>query len=90
MMKIKFKSQAYQSVAVDTVVDCFQGQPKLDSVKYRMDKGIVVKDQQTQMDYGGDANESAFKNASIQLDEVSYCVISNKYKVGKTYRLTRA
>jgi type III restriction enzyme len=72
-MRIKFKSQDYQSAAVDAVVDCFQGQPKLDSVKYRMDKGVAVKDQQggvqTQIDYDGDANESAFKNAPIQLDE---------------------
>ena len=64
-MKIKFKSQTYQSAAVEAVVDCFQGQPKLDSVKYRMDKGIAVKDQQTQMDYDGDANESPCSGAIL-------------------------
>ena len=43
-MRIKFKSQAYQTAAVEAVVDCFQGQPKLDVVKYRMDSGVAAKD----------------------------------------------
>jgi type III restriction enzyme len=74
-LRIKFKSQAYQSAAVDAVIDCFQGQPKHDGIKYRMDKGVAVTDhqgvQQAQMDYDGDAGESAFKNAPIQLDEAA-------------------
>ena len=72
-MRIKFKSQAYQSAAVEAVVDCFKGQPKLDIVKYRLDKGVAVKEprggEQTLMDFDAGANESAFKNAPIQLDE---------------------
>jgi type III restriction enzyme len=74
-LRIKFKSQAYQSAAVEAVIDCFQGQPKNDGIKYRMDKGVAVTDhqggQQAQMDYDGDAGESAFKNAPIQLDEAA-------------------
>ena len=68
-MRIKFKSQAYQTAAVEAVVDCFKGQPKLDAVKYRMDTGASAQDQQAKMDYG-DA-DNAFKNAAIQLDEAA-------------------
>lgn len=38
-MKLKFKKQAYQSRAVDAVIECFQGQPNLTGVKYRIDPG---------------------------------------------------
>ncbi len=38
-MKIKFKSQPYQSLAVDAVVDCFAGQPRQDALKYTIDPG---------------------------------------------------
>jgi len=38
-MKLKFKKQAYQSAAVEAVVDCFQGQPLLSSLTYRIDPG---------------------------------------------------
>lgn len=38
-MKLKFKKQAYQSRAVDAIIDCFQGQPNLTGVKYRIDPG---------------------------------------------------
>ena len=73
-MKIKFKSQAYQTAAIEAVVDCFKGQPKLDAVTYRMDKGVASQNQQgaqqAQMDFE-DGNESAFKNAAIQLDETA-------------------
>ena len=68
-MRIKFKSQAYQTAAVEAVVDCFQGQPKLDAVKYRMDTGASAQDQQAKMDYGDVDN--AFKNAAIQLNEAA-------------------
>ena len=27
-MKLKFKKQAYQTLAVEAVVDCFEGQPR--------------------------------------------------------------
>ncbi len=39
-MKIKFKTQAYQSAAVQAVVDCFAGQaPAHGGVRYRLDPG---------------------------------------------------
>jgi type III restriction enzyme len=41
-MKIKFKTQAYQSAAVQAVVDCFAGQaPAHGGVRYRLDPGAA-------------------------------------------------
>jgi len=36
-MKIHFKKQAYQTAAVDAVVDCFKGQKHSSSIQYRID-----------------------------------------------------
>ena len=42
-MKIKFKSQPYQSAAVQAVVDCFAGQaPAHGGVRYRLDLGTQL------------------------------------------------
>jgi type III restriction enzyme len=38
-MKLKFKKQAYQTKAVQAVVDCFKGQPKQSLAKYAIDPG---------------------------------------------------
>ncbi len=38
-MKLKFKKQAYQTEAVQAVVDCFKGQPKQALAKYAIDPG---------------------------------------------------
>ena len=38
-MKLQFKVQAYQTLAVDAVVDVFTGQPYADGIKYRIDPG---------------------------------------------------
>jgi len=38
-MKLRFKVQEYQTEAVDSVVECFAGQPKQDGVSYRIDPG---------------------------------------------------
>src|SRR5690606_38196843 len=63
-MKLKFKKQAYQTAAVDAVVDCFQGQPYLNGHSYRMDPGR----QETQ---GGqmraDPDLPGFRNADLAL-----------------------
>lgn len=57
-MKLKFKIQPYQTAAVESVVDCFVGQPNIAGVSYRMDPGKNSK--LPDMD-------SAFKNAEIAL-----------------------
>ena len=38
-MKFNFKIQQYQTDAVDSVVNCFKGQPYIDNVSYRRDIG---------------------------------------------------
>ena len=59
-MKIKFKSQPYQTLAVDAVVDCFMGQPRQDPLKYTVDPGAAA---QAQMEVEG------FGNGDIKLTE---------------------
>ena len=74
-MKIKFKSQAYQTAAVDAVVDCFQGQPKINPLNYRLDKGVTKRETDKnigvmqQVDVYEEQDESGFRNADIKLDE---------------------
>ena len=44
-MKLKFKTQAYQTAAVQAVVDCFKGQPPAtaEAISYRIDSGKAKK-----------------------------------------------
>ena len=60
-MKLKFKTQAYQTHAVESVVDCFAGQPMLDGLTYRIDPG-----QRTQ---SSAFDEDGFRNADLALSE---------------------
>lgn len=39
MMKLQFKSQEYQTEAVEAIVNVFAGQPKNDGIQYRVDPG---------------------------------------------------
>jgi len=39
-MKLKFKIQEYQTRAVESVVDCFAGQPNTSGIQYRIDPGM--------------------------------------------------
>ncbi|HEY8961622.1 MAG TPA: DEAD/DEAH box helicase family protein, partial [Luteolibacter sp.] len=63
-MKLQFKHQAYQADAVEAVVDCFAGQPKIEGARYRLDPGKRAAPQ-SQMDYGTEA----FRNAALVLNE---------------------
>lgn len=42
-MKFKFKIQEYQTKAVNSVIDVFDGQPRIDNVRYTRDLGIIRK-----------------------------------------------
>ena len=57
-MKLKFKVQAYQTNAVNDVVDCFAGQPLSSGLTYRVDPGHKTQTS---------AFEEGFKNADIAL-----------------------
>ena len=64
-MKLKFKKQAYQTRAVEAVVDCFKGQPNTASIGYRIDPGIVktgekIYRQEKLFELSGFKNEDVF------------------------------
>lgn len=59
-MKLKFKVQPYQTNAVESVVDCFAGQPFDSGTIYRIDPGMK---KQAVLD------ETGFKNADLRLTD---------------------
>jgi len=64
-MKLKFKKQQYQTNAVESVADCFAGQPKSNGAQYRIDPGKVetgVPQQHGFLDEG-------FKNADMAISQ---------------------
>ena len=60
-MKLKFKKQAFQTRAVEAVIDCFKGQLNTAGIKYRIDPG---SDKQYRTD------DSGFKNADLMLTDL--------------------
>ena len=64
-MKLKFKTQAYQTAAVQAVVDCFKGQPPAtaEAISYRIDPGKAKKGVEDLF------VESGFKNADLKLTD---------------------
>ena len=61
-MKLKFKTQHYQTNAVQSVIDCFAGQPKDEGPSYRIDPGIGGP--------GGDLDlYEGFRNTDLALDD---------------------
>ncbi|HAU4231570.1 TPA: restriction endonuclease subunit R [Legionella pneumophila] len=62
-MKLKFKHQAYQTEAVNAVLECFKGQKRHEGIMYRVDPGIQSNSQMDMFD------ESGFKNADLDIDE---------------------
>jgi type III restriction enzyme len=66
-MRLKFKTQAYQTAAVQAVVDCFKGQPpaSAEAISYRIDPGKAKKGVEDLFSEGG------FKNADLKLTDVT-------------------
>ena len=62
-MKFKFKKQQYQTNAVESVADCFAGQPKNTGLQYRIDPGRVVAGAPQQREM----YDEGFKNPDIAL-----------------------
>jgi type III restriction enzyme len=75
-MKLKFKVQAYQTAAVEAVVDCFAGQPRSDGITYRIDPGRTKQVR---------ADEEGFKNADLMLTDAQ--VLTNLQSVQKRQNL---
>ena len=86
-MKFNFKIQQYQTDAVDSVVNCFKGQPYIDNVSYRRDIGnkretqeysqmsFVNNYDQGTLDFTDDFDESGFKNENLFIS--SDMILSN-------------
>ena len=66
-MKLKFKTQAHQTVAVQAVVDCFKGQPfaSIEAMSYRVDPGKVKSGMERLF------TETGFKNADLSLSDAN-------------------
>lgn len=66
-MKLKFKTQAYQTAAVQAVVDCFKAQPpaSAEAISYRIDPGKAKKGVEDLF------AESGFKNADLKLTDIA-------------------
>ena len=75
-MKLKFKVQPYQTNAVDSVVDCFAGQPNVSGVTYRIDPGRKAQ---------ASAFDEGFKNADIALLDMQ--VLTNIKEVQRRQNL---
>ena len=92
-MKIKFKSQSYQSAAVKAVVDCFAGQATAHGgIRYRLDPGLQqAKSASPQATLAlEDATmvadqDAAFRNADITLTPLE--LLSNIQKVQRKQNL---
>ena len=67
-MKLKFKKQQYQTNAVESVADCFSGQPKNTGIQYRIDPGRVEAGAPQQR---GLLDEDGFKNTDMALSHVT-------------------
>jgi len=67
-MKLKFKTQAYQTAAVQAVVDCFKGQPpaRPEAISYRIDPGKRATGQAIGTTLG---SGDGFRNADLFLSE---------------------
>jgi type III restriction enzyme len=80
-MKLKFKTQAYQSAAVQAVVDCFKGQPPVSAqaMAYRIDPGRAAKGTEDLFSADG------FKNADLALTEQQ--LLDNIQQVQRTQNL---
>ncbi len=80
-MKLKFKVQPYQTHAVDSLADCFAGQPKSAGVNYRIDPGAVSPaptiPQQAALAgmepvRGTDTSDAGFRNADLALSPTQF------------------
>lgn len=66
-MKLKFKTQAYQTAAVQAVVDCFKGQPPAsnETISYRIDHGKPKAKTDSLF------SDAGFKNADLVLSDTA-------------------
>src|SRR5690554_925795 len=83
-MKIQFKHQDYQTLAVEAVLDCFKGQARADSLRYRIDPG-VAKRQEVPRHF---SDFEGFKNAEFTLTQTE--LLANIQKVQREQNLSES
>lgn len=81
-MKLKFKHQPYQAVAVQAVIDVFKGQPPASAaaMSYRIDPGRAKKGTEDLFAVGG-----GFKNADLMLNDT--VLLDNIHQVQRVQNL---
>lgn len=69
-MKLQFKIQKYQTDAVDSVIEVFNGQPNQDSLEYKVDKGSAyLARKASELEFSDDEEDTGYKNADVILSE---------------------
>lgn len=87
-MKLKFKNQAYQTRAVEAVVNCFKGQPNTSGISYRIDPGHSMNASSgfsSAQDWGV---APGFKNQDIILNEAS--LLENMQQIQRLQNLPQS
>ena len=81
-MKLKFKTQAYQTAAVQAVIECFKGQSPATSeaISYRLDPGNTSKEVASL--FGEDAG---FKNADLNITDAA--ILANIQQIQREQNL---
>ena len=78
-MKLKFKTQTYQTKAVESVIDCFTGQPYVDGISLKvnnLEKNRIIPE------------EVGFKNHEIQIPD--HIILGNVKNVQKRQNLNQS
>ena len=84
-MKLQFKVQQYQTDAVDSVVEVFEGQPKREGISYRIDPGKVIPMTTPALFEADERPDLGLRNAEIVLNDAQ--LLSNVQKVQRTRNL---
>ncbi|MGA4508625.1 type III restriction-modification system endonuclease [Propionibacteriaceae bacterium G1746] len=84
-MKLQFKVQQYQTEAVDSVVQVFDGQPRHDGISYRIDPGRAKPAANPALFDVDQPPDSGLRNADIALTSVQ--LLENVQKVQRSGNL---
>jgi type III restriction enzyme len=78
-VKLQFKTQQYQTEAVDAVVECFAGQPRHEGQSYRIDPGKATPAEVPTLFETSTTPDSGLRNAEIALNKAQ--LLENIHRV---------
>lgn len=84
-MKLQFKVQQYQTDAVESVVEVFDGQPMHDGISYRIDPGKVTPAATPALFQKNDRPDSGLRNVEIALSDAQ--LLENVNRVRRSRNL---